>query len=523
LRPAAAERSTEPHDFERVEVLDVAELISIKVGTSVPSGATGVVVFATSDGLTRVPGVRKAALDRAGFSGTVDAVAILDDGDRATVVAGLGPSDRVCTDELRRAAAEVARRVSRHRRIAVELPEVPGLDMAVIAAAISEGLLLGSYSFTEFRSSPDAGGRLQSASLVVDGSTAEVRQVRAAAERATIVADAVCFARDLVNTPGGTLTPLVFADLVSDRATAAGLEVEVLDADAIAAARLGGLLAVNQGSTHPPCLVKLTYTPDPELDPTGDTLAFVGKGITFDSGGLSIKPADGMIGMKMDMGGAAAVVAAMCALPALGARTAAVAFTPMTDNMINGDALRPGDVYTARNGTTVEVLNTDAEGRLVIAEALVLASEEEPAAIVDLATLTGACLVALGDRIAGLLSNDDGFRDTVMRAAGIAGERVWPLPIPPDYRKLLESRVADVANISTRRVGGALMAASFLEGFVGDGIPWAHLDIAGPAYLENPDGEQGPAATGFGVRTLLQLTCGWGDVDGAADEVALGD
>jgi leucyl aminopeptidase len=508
-----------------VEVLDVAELISIKVGTSVPSGATGVVVFATSDGLNRVPGVRKAALDRAGFSGTVGAVAILDDGDRATVVAGLGPSDRVCTDELRRAAAEVARRVSRHRRIAVELPEVPGLDMAVIAGAISEGLLLGSYSFTEFRSSPDAGGRLQSASLVVDGSTAEVRQVRAAVEQAAVVADAVCFARDLVNTPGGTLTPQVFADLAQERALAAGLEVEVLDADAIAEAELGGLLAVNRGSTHPPRMVKLTYTPDPALEPTGDTLAFVGKGITFDSGGLSIKPADGMIGMKMDMGGAAAVIAAMCALPALGARTAAVSFTPMTDNMINGDAQRPGDVFTARGGTTVEVLNTDAEGRLILADALVLASETQPSAIVDLATLTGACMVALGDRIAGLMSNDDGFRDTVMRAAGVAGERVWPLPLPADYRKLLDSRVADISNISSARFGGTLTAGLFLQEFVADGIPWAHLDIAGPAMLDAPDGEQGPGATGFGVRTLVQLACGWGDVADAdaGDEGELSD
>jgi leucyl aminopeptidase len=362
--------------------------------------------------------------------------------------------------------------------------------------------------------------------VVFDGSTAEVRAVRAAAERASIVADAVCFARDLVNTPGGTLTPQVFADLAAERATAAGLEVEVLDADGIAEAGLGGLLAVNQGSTQPPRMVKLTYTPDAELEPTGDTLAFVGKGITFDSGGLSIKPADGMIGMKMDMGGAAAVIAAMCALPALGARTAAVSFTPMTDNMINGDAQRPGDVFTARGGTTVEVLNTDAEGRLILADALVLASEEQPTAIVDLATLTGACLVALGDRIAGLMSNDDEFRGRVVGAAAVAGERVWPLPLPADYRKLLDSRVADISNISSARFGGTLTAGLFLQEFVGDGIPWAHLDIAGPAYLDSPDGEQGPGGTGFGVRTLLQLTCGWGDVAGAADaddEAALGD
>jgi len=225
-----------------------------------------------------------------------------------------------------------------------------------------------------------------------------------------------------------------------------------------------------------------------------------------------------MIGMKMDMGGAAAVIAAACALPALGARTSVVAYVPMTDNMIDGDAQRPGDVFTARGGTTVEVLNTDAEGRLILADALVMASEEAPAGIVDLATLTGACLVALGDRIAGLMANDDGFRATVAAAAAIAGERVWPLPLPADYRPRLDSKIADIANIGGGRFGGTLTAGLFLQEFVGEGIPWAHLDIAGPAYLDQADGEQGPGATGFGVRTLIALVEGWssGDADDPA-------
>jgi leucyl aminopeptidase len=182
----------------------------------------------------------------------------------------------------------------------------------------------------------------------------------------------------------------------------------------------------------------------------------------------------------------------------------------MTDNMIDGDAQRPGDVFTARGGTTVEVLNTDAEGRLILADALAMASEESPAAIVDLATLTGACLVALGDRIAGLMANDDEFRATVAAAAARAGERVWPLPLPDDYRQQLDSKVADIANIGNSRFGGTLTAGLFLREFVGEGIPWAHLDIAGPAYLSSADGEQGPGATGFGVRTLLALVEEWG-------------
>jgi leucyl aminopeptidase len=333
-----------------------------------------------------------------------------------------------------------------------------------------------------------------------------------------VVAEAVGFARDLVNLPGGELTPSRFARLGAERAEAAGLEVEVLEDAAIAELGLGGLLAVNKGSVHPPRLLKLTYEP-PARDAEApapvpgdtETVALVGKGITFDSGGLSLKPAEAMEGMKMDMAGAAAVIAAMCALPALEAPVRVVSFTPMTDNMTGGDAQRPGDVYTARNGTTVEVLNTDAEGRLILGDALALAAEEEPAAIVDLATLTGACMVALGERIAGLLSNDDDLAERVGAAASVAGERVWRLPLPADYRKQLDSDVADLKNIGTR-YGGTLTAGLFLKEFVKD-TPWVHLDIAGPAYAKEPDGVNPKGGTGFGVRTLVQLLGSWGGDD----------
>ncbi len=487
----------------------MAELANVKVAKAVPSSARAEVSLVPREGVGRQRSVPKAALERAGFTGAAETVAVVDDGERATVLVGLGPAAGVCTDQLRRAGAALARAVARHRRVAVHLPEVPGLDDGVVAGAVAEGVLLGSYTFDEFKSSAEP-RRVLTVTLVRDLPAAELRAVREQVDRATVVADAVAFARDLVNTPGGALTPDVFAERAADRARAAGLEVEVLEADEIRDAGLGGLLAVNQGSIHPPRFVVLRYTPDESLEPTGDTLAFVGKGITFDSGGLSIKPADGMIGMKMDMGGAAAAIAAVCALPALEARTAVVSYTPMTDNMIDGDAQRPGDVFTARGGTTVEVLNTDAEGRLILADALAMASEESPAAIVDLATLTGACLVALGDRIAGLMANDDEFRATVAAAAARAGERVWPLPLPDDYRQQLDSKVADIANIGNSRFGGTLTAGLFLREFVGEGIPWAHLDIAGPAYLSSADGEQGPGATGFGVRTLLALVEEWG-------------
>jgi leucyl aminopeptidase len=488
----------------------MTEPLSVKVAKAVPSGATAVAVGATSDHLGRVPGVRKAALDRVGFTGAVGSTAVFDDGARATVVVGLGPSAAVGADQLRRAAAAFARAVGRHRRIAFDYPAGVDLSVEAGARAVAEGLALGAYGFTEFKSA-EAGPSTDAATLVVGDDNAAVREARAGVEAGLAVAAAVCFARDLVNTPGGSLTAPEFADRAAAAAEGAGLEVEVLDEDAIAAEGLGGLLAVNQGSQIPPRLVKLTYTPD--VDGPVDTVCLVGKGITFDTGGLSLKPADAMIGMKNDMGGAAAVIAAMTALPAVGAPVRVVSFTPMTDNAVNGLAQRPGDVYTARGGTTVEVLNTDAEGRLILADALVLASEEEPAAIVDLATLTGACLVALGDRIAGLMSNDDDFRATVADAAARAGERVWPLPLPADYRTRLDSQVADIRNITQDRFGGTLTAGLFLQDFVADGIPWAHLDIAGPAFLAEPDGEQSKGATGFGVRTLVALLEHWGADD----------
>ncbi len=498
----------------------MADPIDVKVAKTTPAGATAVAVVAHSDKLNRVPGVRKAALDRAGFTGSVGSVATFDDGDRATVVVGLGPSGSRGTDvgnALRRGAAAFARAVPKHRRGAFELPEDLGTDLAAAARALTEGLVLGGYRFDDLRSPDKVTPGLSAVTLVVGDDNAAVRTARDGVAAGTAVASAVCFARDLVNTPGGTLTAPVFADRAAARATDAGLTAEVLDLEAIRAERLGGILAVNQGSTIEPRLVKLTYEPDGATEDT-PTIALVGKGITFDSGGLSLKPAASMMDMKDDMGGAAAVIGAMCALPALDVAVRVVSFTPMTDNMINGQAQRPGDVYTARNGTTVEVLNTDAEGRLVLGEALVLASEEEPAAIVDLATLTGACLVALGDRIAGLMSNDDDFRSRVADAAATAGERVWPLPLPDDYRSRLDSQVADIKNISSQPWGGTLTAGLFLRDFVGEGIPWAHLDIAGPAYLQEPDGEQSKGATGFGVRTLLALLEGWPDGSGPGQD-----
>ena len=260
------------------------------------------------------------------------------------------------------------------------------------------------------------------------------------------------------------------------------------------------MVGVGQGSGNPPRLVKATYSPQGKKG----SVAFVGKGVVFDSGGLSLKTSSGMETMKIDMSGAAAVLAAMSVLKDLGVKAKVTAYVPMVENMPSGTAIRPGDVLKIRNGKTVEVLNTDAEGRLILADALALAAEDKPDAVVDVATLTGACMVALGDKIAGLMGNRDTWNEQVQAAADAVGEPVWPLPMPNEYRKLLESEVADLRNISTGSYGGALTAALFLSEFV-DGVPWVHLDIAGPARAGGDDGYLVKGGTGFAVRTLVEL------------------
>ncbi len=407
------------------------------------------------------------------------------------LLVGVGPRDELGADIIRRAGAALVRASGTNKTATVDLGPVaaPGA-----AQALTEGLILGSYRFGTYKG--DQPVTLTAVSVVGTGDADEVRGVR----RGTVIADAICFARDLVNEPGGSLTPTEFANRGAARARAAGLKARILGPKEIKAARLAGLLAVNQGSAEEPRLLELTYSPP---NPVA-SVAFVGKGVTFDSGGLSIKPADSMMTMKNDMGGGAAAIAAACALPGLAPRVKVTAYVPMTDNMTGGAAIRPGDIYQARNGLTVEVLNTDAEGRLVLSDVLVMASEAKPDAIIDLATLTGACMVALGDRYAGVLGNDQPLIDQVRAAAVMAGERVWPLPLAKEYLPLLESNVADVKNIASSRWGGTITAALFLEKFVGNGIPWVHIDLAGPAFNEGGEWDVTPkGGTGFGVATLL--------------------
>jgi len=308
--------------------------------------------------------------------------------------------------------------------------------------------------------------------------------------------------RDLVNTSASHLFPASFAAEAERVAAESGLSIEVLDEKALADGGYGGLTGVGQGSAHPPRLVRVAY------EPAGaqKTVVFVGKGITFDSGGLSLKPAKAMEAMKSDMSGAAAVLAAVRAAAALGPAVNVVGYLALAENMPGATAQRPSDVITIYGGTTVEVLNTDAEGRLVMADALARSEDDHPDLLVDVATLTGAQLVALGPRIAGIMANSDEVREGVVDAARRAGEQAWGMPLPEELRKGLDSPVADLANVTGERHGGMLVAGLFLKEFVPGGVRWAHMDIAGPAFHEGePYGYTPKGGTGAAVRTLVQL------------------
>ncbi len=468
---------------------------------SVPLKAEIVALPVRSDRLGKEPyDVDWKLLEALGFEGKANQVQIVSSESRPTAVVGMGRTGEVDPAGLRSASAAAARASKGRGWLASSLLDaVPeGADIAEFAQAHIEGLVLGSYGYYDYKSDPKP-SKLKKVSVIspADG------EVREALNRGQSVAEAVCLARDLINEPGGSLTPKKLAEVarrVAEEGEGEALEMEVWDLKRIKKEKLGGLLGVNRGSEQEPRFVKLAWKPPEERG----FLALVGKGITFDSGGLSIKPASGMETMKMDMSGAAAVLSAMKAVKTLRPSVRVEGYMPITDNMTGGDATRPGDVLRMRNGKTVEVLNTDAEGRLILADALSLASEACPDAIVDLATLTGACMVALGSKVAGLMGNHDGWVRAVRKAAEVSGERVWHLPLPSDYRKQLDSEVADIKNIGNRW-GGTLTAGLFLAEFVADGIPWAHLDIAGPAWAESTEEETAKGGTGFGVRLLVEL------------------
>ncbi|MEW2525890.1 leucyl aminopeptidase [Streptomyces sp. NPDC047071] len=409
---------------------------------------------------------------------------------------------------LRRAAGVAARALAGSKKAAFALP----LESAADAGAIAEGAVLGAYSFDAYKDiadsakdakakkgTKDAKGPLAEAALL--GGKPRDKAYKAAVERALAVAEELNRARDLINTPPNDLYPEAFAAVAQAAGKEHGIKVQVLDEKALTKGGYGGILGVGAGSAAPPRLVKLSYT----SSKAKKHLALVGKGITYDSGGISLKPAGHNETMKCDMSGAAAVFAAVVAVARLGLEVNVTGWLALAENMPSGSATRPGDVLRMYSGKTVEVLNTDAEGRLVLADALTKASEDEPDAIVDVATLTGAMVLALGDRTFGIMANDDAFRTSIHEIAEEVGEPSWPMPMPEHLRKGMDSPTADIANMG-ERMGGGLVAGLFLKEFVGEGITWAHLDIAGPAFHEGaPYGYTPKGGTGSAVRTLVRL------------------
>lgn len=416
----------------------------------------------------------------------------------SVLLLGVGKKADLEVDDLRRAAGKVARQLVKRASVATTLPQVLGRQPAEAVQAVVEGQILGAYRFDRYKTSSEEGPDRLETFTVLGSPRWDARTVKAAVARAEVVAASVCFTRDLVNTPARDLTPAALAEAARAMAEEVGLEVRIWDERELEEGGFGGILGVGQGSVNPPRLIELAYRGAAASQPP---IALTGKGISFDSGGLSIKTSEGMETMKDDMGGAAAVLGAMRAIAVLKPRINVIAAIPSAENMPSGSATRPGDVLRHRGGKTSEVLNTDAEGRLVLADALAYLAEKRPRVILDAATLTGACMVALGEELWGLFTTDRSLGRALLAAGEAAGEPGWELPLHRPYRKLIDSEVADVKNVG-KRYGGAITAALFLAEFVGD-VPWAHLDIAGPAFTDSAGDYWPKGATGVPVRTLV--------------------
>ncbi len=417
------------------------------------------------------------------------------------LVVGLGKRARAGRPELIAAAATAARAVTGkpRERIAFALPEdVPHLDPEEVARAVCVGVMQGSYGPGLRKSEPDR--FVPNELWLVAPAGGPGSRVQEGVRRGEIEGRAVWAARELVNLPPCDLYPETFARYAQESSALPGLECTVLDEKQIEAERMGALLSVARGSDKPPRVVVLRYRRGQD----GRTLGLVGKGVTFDSGGLSLKTNEQMLDMKCDMAGAAAVLGAVRAIAEQQVPVNVLGVLALVENLPSGRAMKLGDVLRARSGKTIEVLNTDAEGRLILADALAYAVDQKADHLIDLATLTGACMVALGTEVAGVMSNNEAWSERVLKAAQRAGERAWPLPMFPLYGELIKSQVADIRNTGGTRYGGAITAAKFLEEFVG-GVPWVHLDIAGPAFAEHESAARDPGGTGCFVRTLVEV------------------
>ncbi len=435
-------------------------------------------------------------LDYAGFDGTPGTTLVLPAGSGVQVLAGLGNRAQLDLETLAitmRAAGAIAAEAV---EVAVDLAGLvlPGTDQAGLARLVVESIAHGAYRYAGHATARRARSLRRIRLLGIAGEAG----LDAVLTEAALASEAVELARDLVNEPAGSLPPRRFAELAEEIAVREGLTHARLEAHDLEAEGFGGILAIGRGSSEPPCLVQLGYDPGGYVP----TVALVGKGVVFDSGGLSLKSPEALMTMKHDKAGAAAVLAVMSVVSRLGLQVRVDAFLPLVENMPGPNAVRIGDVVRTHGGRTVEILNSDFEGRVILADALTLAVSQRPDAILDIATLTESCVVALGEEIAGLIARDDQTAGIVLAAAAEAGEPLWRLPYARRYRAAVHSEVADVKNFPGERFGRALTAALFLGEFVPEDIPWAHLDIAGPAWRHR-GGSDG--ATGFGVATLLRV------------------
>ena len=448
-----------------------------------------------------------ATLSDLGATGKTDEVIKIPGGvTKVLVFTGLGENKSTFPDEiLRRAAGAAARALAGNSSATFSLPA----KKAATIAAIAEGALLGAYSFNKFRVDSKVNRQASLKAVTIHSTLAKKAEAKEAIKSATIIGEYTCLVRDLINTPPSHLTPDSFCKEISELVkkvggASVGLKVTVMNDSQLKSKGYGGITAVGQGSANPPRLLQISYTPIKVK--AKKNYAYVGKGITFDSGGLALKPAAGMEAMKSDMSGAAAVCAATIAIALLKIPVAIDCYAPLAENMVSDNATRPSDIITMYGGKTIEVLNPDAEGRLVLGDALVKAQENKNLdGIVDVATLTGAQVVALGTRTSAIMTNNQDFSDHFFAITKSAGEAFWPMPLPIELRASLDSPVADMANIG-ERMGGMMVAGLFLKEFVSPELPWLHLDIAGPAYNEGEAYGYTPVGgTGVALRSLVAL------------------
>lgn len=497
------------HPAPSVEEIGATKIHAAK---SVPknAGAIGVPVGVDGPVATEL-GLDRPTLEAAGFEGKMgQSLVVPRAGKPALVAVGIGGEAERDLAGLRHAAATFARAGSHYGHLAIVLPELEGVAPDVVAQAAVEGVLLARYRYRPLKRTTEQEPPLEELTIV--SASGALDGLKRGIDRGRITSRATELARDLSNAPATLLTARHLADIAKVVAEGSGLEIEIFDEKKLAELGCGGMLGVNAGSSEPPRLIKLTYRPkkDGKAHEHAGRVSLVGKGIMYDSGGISLKPNDLVhAAMKTDMSGAAAILGAMSALSALDCRTVVTGYLMCTDNMPGGAAMRLGDVLTARGGKTVEVLNTDAEGRLVMMDGLVLATEESPApdAILDIATLTGACERALGNDNAGVMGNDQSLIDQVKAAGDASDETVWQFPLDRRMRKELDSEVADLKNVGGP-LAGQITAALFLEEFVA-GIPWAHIDIAGVSRVETDKTWRSKGATGFGTRLLIELLLGF--------------